>query len=65
MVAGDIGCLYSATTRSNIDFIVMYCVTLVWRHEIYPPIGSSPASDSASSIGDTTSDRSDTEACVQ
>ena len=65
MVAGDIGCLSSATTKSNIDLIVMYCVTLVLRNEIYSPIGSNTASNSATSIGGTTSDRSDTEASVQ
>ena len=44
MVARDIGCLSSSTKRSNIDLVVMYCATLVWRQEIYSPIGSSPAS---------------------
>ena len=51
MVAGDIGCLSSATIRSKIDLVVMYCVTLVWRQKIYSSIGSSPASDRVSPIG--------------
>ena len=37
--------------KSNIDLIVMYCVTLVWRHEIYSPIGSSPASVAPRQLG--------------
>ena len=50
MVVGDISCFLSATTRSNINLVVIYCDILVWWREICSPIGSSPASAIASPI---------------
>ena len=52
MVDGDIGCLSSSATRSNIDLIVMYCSTLVWRQEIYSPIGEALSEAGLEPIGE-------------
>ena len=51
MVAKNIGRLSSATARSNILLVAIYCATLMWCWEIYSPIGSIPFSTSASPIG--------------
>ena len=50
MVSGDLVRLSSATTRSNIGLVVIYRATLMWRWEIYPPIGYIPAYDSTSTV---------------
>ena len=36
---------------SNIDLVEIYCATLVWLFEIYPPIDPIPTSASTSLIG--------------
>ena len=51
MVVRDPRRLTYANARSNIGCMEMYCTTLVWRQEMYPPIISNPIYASASTTG--------------
>ena len=51
MVSGDIVRFSSTTARSNIGLVVIYCVALMWRWEIYTPIGHSPHTIALQQLG--------------